>query len=86
MDLLAELRAAYRATIPERVEELARFLASARRAEAIAVAHRLRGTAGTYGFLDVGDAAGRIEDALLAGAPMDALTDALAALRDSVDR
>src|SRR5206468_4299258 len=28
------------------------------------LAHRLRGTAGSYGFFDVGDACGRIEDAL----------------------
>ncbi|MBI5548349.1 MAG: response regulator [Deltaproteobacteria bacterium] len=35
-----------------------------RRAEATTLAHRLRGTAGSYGFREVGEAAGRLEDAL----------------------
>ena len=38
---------------------------SAKRDAARALAHRIRGTAGTFGFSAVGDAAARIDDALI---------------------
>ena len=70
---LAELRTGYAAELPGLVRELGALLdAAATDAGALArarqAAHRLRGTAGSYGFVEVGEAAGRIEDALEEGA------------------
>lgn len=72
---MAGLRAEYRRTLPDRLVELARAYESARREPEAANlmrdvktrAHALRGTAGTYGLPDVGEAAGRIEDAVERG-------------------
>lgn len=66
----AELRQTYLAALPEKVGALTSALHAAfeqpadleRRAEARGLAHRLRGTAGAHGAVDVGDIAGRIED------------------------
>jgi len=83
---LAELCAEYAAELPGLIDELAR-LAEAAVADPAAVprarvaAHRLRGTAGSYGFAAVGEGAGSIEDALEAGvADVRALVRALDAL------
>ncbi|HWV36867.1 MAG TPA: response regulator [Vulgatibacter sp.] len=70
---LGRLREAYREELPSRLGELRAAVEDAARApedvEAIGVArdlaHRLRGTAGSYGFLQVGEEAGRIEELLL---------------------
>jgi HPt (histidine-containing phosphotransfer) domain-containing protein len=67
---LKELQAEYGRVLPVLVGKLADALARARRApsdadalEAVrAQAHKLRGTAGSYGFPGVGDAAVRMED------------------------
>ncbi len=68
---VSEVRASYRVALPKRLEDLARELAnvtgeSGRESleEASLLAHRLRGTAATFGFLAIGECAGRIEDAL----------------------
>lgn len=69
---LAELRAEYRELVPAQLRELEDCIAQARRGEggaaalalARTLAHRVRGTAGSYGWPAVGEAAGRIEDAL----------------------
>jgi HPt (histidine-containing phosphotransfer) domain-containing protein len=66
---LAELSALYAAELPGLIQRLDELAAGAARspddARAVRVAaHRLRGTAGSYGFPAVGEAAGRIEDAL----------------------
>lgn len=63
--LLAEARRNYAVGLPEKIAELgalvrARSWEAARRA-----AHKLRGSAGTYGFVALGDACGLIEDLLL---------------------
>jgi len=71
---LARLREAYREELPSRLGELRAAIGDAAQApedvEAIGtareLAHRLRGTAGSYGFLQVGEEAGRIEELLLA--------------------
>jgi HPt (histidine-containing phosphotransfer) domain-containing protein len=74
-DLMVELRDAYAAELPGLIHALAALVEEAA-AEAQAIppalraAHRLRGTAGSYGFAEVGEVAGRIEDALDAGAPV----------------
>jgi HPt (histidine-containing phosphotransfer) domain-containing protein len=70
---LADLAAEYAAELPGLLEELAGLLeASAADPAAVpracAAAHRLRGTAGSYGFTAVGQAAGAVEDALEEGA------------------
>lgn len=71
--VLAELKRQYRERLPSRIEELGQALAAGRadpsRLEAARLlAHRLRGTAGSYGVPQVGEIAGRLED-LLAAAP-----------------
>lgn len=68
---LASLQAAYAASLPGRLFELASAVAAAKRdggraAIAIHLAHRLRGSAGAYGFVRFGEKAGRIEDLLIA--------------------
>jgi len=70
---LERLREAYREELPSRLGELRASIEDAAGApddrEAIGVArelaHRLRGTAGSYGFLQVGEESGRIEELLL---------------------
>ena len=69
---LAALRRGYAAELPDLVRSLAaRMEEAATRPSALdqarREAHRLRGTAGSYGFAAVGEAAGRIEDALEEG-------------------
>jgi HPt (histidine-containing phosphotransfer) domain-containing protein len=90
---LAALRASYARDLPAK----ARAVATATRAtaadpakseEAIALAHRLRGTAGAYGFPAVSRAAGAIETALHGGvrdASLLALADAMEAAGDAVE-
>ncbi len=83
---LAELAVEYAAELPGLIDELARLVEAASADPAAvprarAAAHRLRGTAGSYGFVAIGEAAGSVEDALEAGtgtAP--ALVRVLAAL------
>jgi HPt (histidine-containing phosphotransfer) domain-containing protein len=83
---LAALQAAYAAQVPAQVRSLLDLLGVAAAcpeaaAEARRLAHRLRGTAGTYGFAAVGEACARIEDAFDAGEPVPLrLIDHLAAL------
>jgi diguanylate cyclase (GGDEF)-like protein len=67
---VADLVREYRDSLPQRVTELEQLVrAVPQRAsllpEAILRAHRLRGTAGTYGFPAVSTAAGELEDLLL---------------------
>lgn len=70
---LAKLREAYGLALPAKLAELRAALVAAdsseRVAEARALAHRLRGTAATYGFAAVSEACARIEDALDADPP-----------------
>ena len=93
-EILAALRAGYAADLPAIVASLAASLDEARRepsAELLRAAreqaHRLHGTAGSYGFAAAGRAAGRIEaalDELAAGPAPEAWREidrALAALR-----
>jgi DNA-binding response OmpR family regulator len=79
---LDDLVREYTETLPQRIGELRDALRLAQRhpetlGDALRLAHRLRGTAGTYGFEAVSAAAGEIEDSLLMiqdeGVPMHAL-------------
>jgi CheY-like chemotaxis protein len=73
-DPLAALHAGYARGLPRRLRRLAAALRAWRRApedararlheEARTLAHRLRGTASSYGYAEIGDATGRVEDAL----------------------
>jgi HPt (histidine-containing phosphotransfer) domain-containing protein len=85
---LRAMRKEYAAALPALVAALAALVEeAAARPEALPearrAAHRLRGTAGSYGFAALGEAAGRIEDAIDDGAPdpeLRALLPPLAAL------
>lgn len=69
-DPLAELRADYLAALPAKVAELTAAIGEAHEGAPVAtargLAHRLRGTAGSYGAAEVGAIAGMIEDTLAA--------------------
>jgi HPt (histidine-containing phosphotransfer) domain-containing protein len=76
-------RAEYAAELPDLVRALLARIEQAAADEARSQAHRLRGTAGSYGFAAVSDVAGRIEDALDAGRAVEPdLLRELAALAD----
>lgn len=81
-DEIAALQRAYREALPPKVEALERAM-TARSADAILLAHRLRGTSGSYGMQAISGHAGDIEDALerddwsAALAHLGALKDAL---------
>ena len=59
---LAELRRVYVASLPGKLDEIAVALGKGDLADARNLAHRLRGTAGSYGVTDAGKAFGAIED------------------------
>ncbi|AKU92044.1 response regulator [Vulgatibacter incomptus] len=91
---LEELREKYRAELPRRLTELRSLLDLAQdhpgdfRAigEVRELAHQLRGTAGSYGFLQVGEEAGRIEGLAMAALEQGALSDsALRAASQALD-
>jgi diguanylate cyclase (GGDEF)-like protein len=71
--IMEQLREEYRRELPRKLEVLAHAVDLVRELEADPIAlaaarsdaHRLRGTAGSYGFIAIGQAAGRIEDALV---------------------
>jgi HPt (histidine-containing phosphotransfer) domain-containing protein len=80
---LEEMRAEYRRDLPPQVARLAAAAARAstdpaalRQAEADA--HRIRGTAGSYGLTAVSEAASRLEDALARGARGEAVWERVA--------
>lgn len=64
------LRARFAASLRERLDRLAALVAAAREgspeglAEAMVLAHRLAGTAGSFGHVEAGEAAAVLEDAL----------------------
>jgi HPt (histidine-containing phosphotransfer) domain-containing protein len=67
----ARLVAEYVASLPEKVAVLERAMVDARTsapalAQAREVAHRMRGTAGCYGFRELSDAAGLLDEILTA--------------------
>jgi diguanylate cyclase (GGDEF)-like protein len=74
---LARLRQEYARALPAKLDSLAAALDRLRETPGSAdlleaarlLAHRLRGTAGSYGFVDVSAAAGRIEDILVEAPP-----------------
>ena len=70
-EALRGLRASYREKLPDQLGELTERLRASREPggseaffQAREIAHRLAGTAGSYGFGDIGAALGKIDDAL----------------------
>lgn len=68
--LLKDLQKNYASRLPNKLDELAATLKEAqldsgKLPEARTLAHRLRGTAGSYGFSSVGAAVGRVEEGLI---------------------
>ena len=66
---LRALRASYREKLPGQLDQLTERLRAAREPDGSAaigqareIAHRLAGTAGSYGFEDIGAALGNIDD------------------------
>lgn len=59
---LAELRDAYIASLPKKLDDIQSVLSRQSLDEMHDYAHRLRGTAGSYGLASVSEAAGAIED------------------------
>jgi HPt (histidine-containing phosphotransfer) domain-containing protein len=66
--LLAAARAQFASGLPAKTANVEELVARGAWDEARRAAHRLRGSAGTYGFVDVGAAAGAVEELLLASA------------------
>jgi len=80
-EALRGLRSAYRERLPSQLDELSERLHAAREPggpaafrQAREIAHRLAGTAGSYGLGDIGAKLGTIDDALREVAPEDAAT------------
>jgi HPt (histidine-containing phosphotransfer) domain-containing protein len=69
----AELRVEFAGKLPDRIEAVSRAIRAAGAARedgelrdaARSVAHKLRGSAGSYGFPEISAAAGRIEEAFV---------------------
>jgi len=79
-DALAAVRRDFASRLPERGAELAAFVVRGAWDDLRRAAHKLRGSASTYGFADLGEHAAAIEDILLeaadAGRPPDAAAKA----------
>ncbi len=63
-DVLEQLAREYRASLPRKVDAIAEAVLARDGAEARALAHRLGGTSGSYGFVVVGERARLLEAAL----------------------
>ena len=89
---LSELRSAYARELPEKVQSLSAAVARAQSSsgdrsvikDAARQAHRLRGTAGSYGYETVSQLAAEIEEGLLAAATDETILTALHALESAV--
>jgi len=67
-ELLAQVRAQFTASLPSKVDALDQLVADGAWAEARRAAHKLRGSASTYGHVTVGAAAAAVEEALIEAA------------------
>jgi HPt (histidine-containing phosphotransfer) domain-containing protein len=71
---LAELRRVYIASLPGKLDEIGDAIGRRSLTDAGALAHRLRGTAGSYGVAAVSDSVGAIEDRVEAAAGVETLS------------
>lgn len=69
LDGYREIQESFQASLEERFDALAASIAHERWGEAAALAHTLKGSAGTFGFPGVTRAAAQLEDAALQGDP-----------------
>ena len=79
--LLAQLRAQFTASLPSKLTALEELVARGAWADLRRAAHKLRGSASTYGHLELGAVAGAMEEVLLAAAdpPDEAARSSIAA-------
>jgi len=84
--LMAEARAQFAAALTAKATTLVEILGRRAWDDARRAAHRLRGSAGTYGFAEVGAAAASLEEGLLeaGGAPSPEVVARLEALAREV--
>jgi HPt (histidine-containing phosphotransfer) domain-containing protein len=82
---LRELRRSYRDSLPSKLDEIDAAITARSLDTARALAHRLAGTAGSYGMAAIGSAAAAIEARIDAGGdPWDDLAQLLATARTVV--
>jgi len=90
--LLASAREEFARRLPARIAEIADWIAQDAWSDAARAAHKLRGSASTYGFSEVGGAAAALEEELRAmketadGATRERLASLLEEGRDQADR
>lgn len=77
---LQELTRDYVASLPGQLSLLNRLLDQGEREEVGKIAHRLRGTSGQYGFAQLSQKAGELEDAVLQQRPLQELAQLLSAM------
>lgn len=90
-DTLLSLRSEYAKELPARLNELGGLISEIRkhpddkflRGEAGAHSHKLRGTAASYGFKEIGDSSAEIEDTLIAAQALPSLTETVIAKIES---
>ena len=61
---LGELSDLFAAEMPTRIEFVEQLVAAAKHDELLRFAHQLKGSAGSYGFVQITPSAGRLEQAL----------------------
>lgn len=81
-DVLASLREKFRVKLNERATELEHAIATGHRDLAQRLVHRTSGTAGSYGFAEISDAATEVDVALQSGDELSTLGEQLEALID----
>ena len=81
-EVLAEARHEFAGRLGGKMADLDRLFASEAWADLRVASHKLRGSAATYGFVELGALAGKVEDLLLAapGAPDAAARDRVRAM------
>jgi CheY-like chemotaxis protein len=74
----------YIGQLPAMVEELRTSIERGTLQDLAQKSHNLRGTGGLYGLMPITDAAGRVEDLITAGAPVEAIRDEVSRLIDVI--
>ena len=64
-EIVAQARAEFAGRLGGKVDDLDRLFASGAWGDLRVASHKLRGSAGTYGFVELGELAGKVEDLLL---------------------
>ena len=91
-EIVAKARADFAGRLGGKIDDLDRLFSSAAWSDLRVASHKLRGSAATYGFVELGALAGKVEDLLIEascnpdGAARDRLRDTLAEARAEVGR